>query len=177
MVKNPPANAGDPREAGSIPGWGRSSGGGHGNLLQCSCLENPMDRGVWVTKSRTQPKQLSMHAPPFHNLLTPTRTHTIFPKFSTENSTNLTALEVCFPVSTELPHLRPDGVGVKPCPKSQTCELNNCCCFKPMSFGVFRYAATGTELAAAELGRWVGRRYLSTVGIGMLLHFHGHSPP
>ena len=47
MVKNSPANAGDIREKGSIPGWGRSPGGGHGNPLQNSCLENPMDRGAW----------------------------------------------------------------------------------------------------------------------------------
>ena len=44
MVKNPPANVGD---AGSIPGPGRSPGGGNGNPLQHSCLENPMDRGAW----------------------------------------------------------------------------------------------------------------------------------
>ena len=47
VVKNPPANAGDKREAGSIPGLGRSPGGGHGNPLQYSCLENPIDRGAW----------------------------------------------------------------------------------------------------------------------------------
>ena len=41
------ANAGDIRDAGSIPGSGRSSGGGHGNPLQCSCLEDLMDRGAW----------------------------------------------------------------------------------------------------------------------------------
>ena len=40
------ANAGDIRDVGSIPGWGKSLGGGHGNLLQYSCLENPMDRGA-----------------------------------------------------------------------------------------------------------------------------------
>ena len=57
MVKNPPANAG---EAGWIPGSERSSGEGNGNLLQYSCLGNPMDAGAWwatvhgVTKSRTQ---------------------------------------------------------------------------------------------------------------------------
>ena len=45
MVKNLPANAGDVREPGSIPGSGRSPGGGHDNSLQYSCLENPMDRG------------------------------------------------------------------------------------------------------------------------------------
>ena len=46
-VKNLPANAGDEGEAGSIPGLGRSPGGGNGNPLQYSCLENPMDRGAW----------------------------------------------------------------------------------------------------------------------------------
>ena len=59
VVKNPPANAGDIRDTGSIPGSGRSPGGGHGNPLQYSCLENPMNRGAWwatvhrVTKSQT----------------------------------------------------------------------------------------------------------------------------
>ena len=54
MVKNPPANAGDAGDAGSIPGSGRN-----GNPLQYSCLENPIDRGAWQTtvhgvrKSRT----------------------------------------------------------------------------------------------------------------------------
>ena len=46
MVRNPPANAGDIRDAGLIPGLGRS-GGGCGNPLQYSCLENPMDREAW----------------------------------------------------------------------------------------------------------------------------------
>ena len=60
VVKNPPANAGDIRDSGSISGSGRSSGGGHGNPLQYSCLENHMDRGAWratvhgVTKSQTR---------------------------------------------------------------------------------------------------------------------------
>ena len=59
MVKNPPANIGDIRDMGLIPGLGRSPGGGHGNTLQCSCLENTMDRGAWratvygVAKSHT----------------------------------------------------------------------------------------------------------------------------
>ena len=44
VVKNLPANAGDVRDEGSIPGLGRSPGGGHGSPLQYSCLENPMDR-------------------------------------------------------------------------------------------------------------------------------------
>ena len=47
VVKNPPANAGDVRDTGLIPGSGRSPGGGHGNPLQYSCLENPMDRGAY----------------------------------------------------------------------------------------------------------------------------------
>ena len=57
VVKNLPANPGNVRDVGSIPGSGRSPGGGHGNPLQYSCLENPMDRGAWqstvhgVTKS------------------------------------------------------------------------------------------------------------------------------
>ena len=46
VVKNPPANAGDV-EVGSIPGLGRSPGEGHGNPLQYSFLENPVDRGAW----------------------------------------------------------------------------------------------------------------------------------
>ena len=60
VVKNLPANAGDLRAVGLIPGLGRFPGEGQGNPLQCSCLENPMDRGAWratvhmVTKSRTQ---------------------------------------------------------------------------------------------------------------------------
>ena len=47
MVKNPPAKAGDTGDTGSIPGSGRSPGGGNDNPLQFSCLENPMDRGAW----------------------------------------------------------------------------------------------------------------------------------
>ena len=50
MVKNLPANAGDTRDVGSIPGLGRSPGVGNGNTLQDSCLENPMDKGAkWAT--------------------------------------------------------------------------------------------------------------------------------
>ena len=48
-VKNPPVNARDIKDYGLIPGLGRSSGEGHGNPLQYSCLENPMGRGVWMT--------------------------------------------------------------------------------------------------------------------------------
>ena len=68
MVKNPPADAGDVRDVDSIPGSGRSPGGGHGNSFQYSCLENPMNRGAWwarvhkVTKSWTQLKWMNKHA-------------------------------------------------------------------------------------------------------------------
>ena len=64
VVKKLPANAGDLRDSGSIPGLGRLPGGGYGNPLQYSCLENLMDRGTWratvhrAAKSRTWLKQL-----------------------------------------------------------------------------------------------------------------------
>ena len=60
VLKNPPANAGDVRGAGSILGSGRAPGEGHGSPLQYSCLENPTDGGAWratvhrVAKSRTR---------------------------------------------------------------------------------------------------------------------------
>ena len=66
VVKNLPANAGDIRDAGLISGLGRSPGGGHGNPLQYSCLESPMDGEAWwatvhqFSKSSTWLKQLSM---------------------------------------------------------------------------------------------------------------------
>ena len=68
MGKESACNAGDAGDPGSIPGSGRSPGGGHGNPLQYSCLENPMDRKAWqatvhgVAKSWTQLNPLSMHA-------------------------------------------------------------------------------------------------------------------
>ena len=68
VPKNLPANAGDIRDAELIPGLGRSPGGGYGNPLQYSCLENPMDDRAWraivhrVAKSQIQLRQLSTHA-------------------------------------------------------------------------------------------------------------------
>ena len=56
MLKNPPASAEDTRDAGSIPGSGRSPGGGNGNPLQYSCRENSMDRGAWQATVRGVPK-------------------------------------------------------------------------------------------------------------------------
>ena len=67
VVKNLPTNAGGAREVGSLPGSGRSTGEGNGNLFQYSCLENPMDRGAWratvqgVTKSRTRLSTVHTH--------------------------------------------------------------------------------------------------------------------
>ena len=65
VVKNLLAHAGDIKDTGSIPGSGRSPGGVLGNPLQYSCLENPVNRGVWratvhrVAESQTQLKRLS----------------------------------------------------------------------------------------------------------------------
>ena len=65
VIKNPPANAGDAGATGSIPGWGRSPGGGHGNSLQHSCLEDSRDRGAWratihgVTQLKAEPNSPS----------------------------------------------------------------------------------------------------------------------
>ena len=79
MVKNLPANAGNIRDTGSIPGLGRSSGEGNGNPPQYSCLEDPVDRGAWwatvhrIAKSWTQLRQLSTHTP------IPTLTHAFIP--------------------------------------------------------------------------------------------------
>ena len=70
VVKNPPANVEDIKDMGSIIGSGRSPGGGNGNPLQYSFLENPMDRGAWqatvhgVTKSQTRLKLPSMPESP-----------------------------------------------------------------------------------------------------------------
>ena len=67
MVKNAPADAGDMRDMSSIPGLGRFPGGGNGNPLQYSCLENLTDRKAWratthgVAKSQTQLKRPSTH--------------------------------------------------------------------------------------------------------------------
>ena len=67
LVKNPHVNAGNIRDVGLIPGSGRSSGGGHGNPLHYSCLENPMHRGAWwatvhrIAKSQMQLKVFSTH--------------------------------------------------------------------------------------------------------------------
>ena len=58
MVKNQPANAGDRRDACSVPGLGRSPGGGNGNPLQYSCLENPMNRGAWQATVHGVAKEL-----------------------------------------------------------------------------------------------------------------------
>ena len=68
VVKKLPANAGERRDKGSVPELGKSPGGGHGSPLQCSYLENPMDRGAWwatvhgVAKSQTWLKQVSRHS-------------------------------------------------------------------------------------------------------------------
>ena len=69
LVKNPPANVGNPGDAGSIPGWGRSPGVGNGNPLQYSCLENPTEKpegaggySPWACKELDTTEQLSTHS-------------------------------------------------------------------------------------------------------------------
>ena len=59
VVKNPPANAGDARDVGSIPGSGRSPAVGNGNPLWCSCLENSTDRGAWYATVHGATKSLT----------------------------------------------------------------------------------------------------------------------
>ena len=71
MVKNPPANA---RDLASIPGLGRSPGEGHGDPLQYSSLENPMDRGAWWAIVRGFAKRVR------HNLVTKQQERTLKPK-------------------------------------------------------------------------------------------------
>ena len=74
VVRNPAVNVGDIRDSGSIPGSGRSPGGGHGNPLQCSCLENPMDRQAWqATVHRVAKSQIQLSDKHTH---THTHTHT-----------------------------------------------------------------------------------------------------
>ena len=75
VAKDLSVNAGNVRDLGSIPGLGKSPGGGHGYPLQYSCLENPRDRGAcWATvhravKGQTQVKQLSRHTTTFTTLI------------------------------------------------------------------------------------------------------------
>ena len=76
MLKNPPVNAEDVRDAGSTSESGRSPGEGHGKLLWCSCLESPTDRGAWlatirrVAKSQTLLKQPTTHSTALTDLTT-----------------------------------------------------------------------------------------------------------
>ena len=85
MVKSLLANAGDVRDVGSIPGSGRSPGGGHGNPLRYSCLGNPMDRGAWwatvygVTKDTTEHLRTHTNIPWKHQVLYPKNLILILP--------------------------------------------------------------------------------------------------
>ena len=69
VVKNPPTNAGNIRDKGSVPGLGKSSGGGHGNPLQYSCLENRMDRGAWLATVHGVSKSWMQLSTPACNLI------------------------------------------------------------------------------------------------------------
>ena len=61
VIKDLPANAEDVRGVGSIPGMGRSPGGGHGNPVQYSCQEKPMNRGAWQAEQSTGSQRVSHH--------------------------------------------------------------------------------------------------------------------
>ena len=80
MIKNPPANAGDTRDAGLIPGLGSAPGVGNGNSLQYSDLENFMDRGAWqASESQTRLRDEActrMHTYTHIHIHTHTHTHT-----------------------------------------------------------------------------------------------------
>ena len=83
VIKNPPAKAGDTRDAGSIPGMGRSAGVGNGNLLQYSCLENSNGQrsqagySPWDCKELDTTEQLSVHVCACARACIHTHTHTI----------------------------------------------------------------------------------------------------
>ena len=83
VVKKPPANAGDTRDASSIPGSGRSPGGGHGNPLQYSCLENPMDSGAWRAAvpmvAELQTTEVTQHAKGVHQSVCRSTCKVLFP--------------------------------------------------------------------------------------------------
>ena len=70
MAKNPPANAGEIRDTGLIPGLGRSSGVGNSKSLQYSCLENPMDRGAWWAAVHRVTKESGMTEATYHARIT-----------------------------------------------------------------------------------------------------------
>ena len=78
VVKNPPAKAGD---MGSIPGWGRSPGGGNDNLLQYSWLGNPMDRGVWWATAHGVAKNLTWLSEHTPDLSSPAPSRHLFSPF------------------------------------------------------------------------------------------------
>ena len=90
LVKNQPANAEDMRDKDSIPGLGRSPGGGQGNPLQYSCLKNPIDRGAWqatvcsVTKSWTRLSRYAYIEISNKNLLYSTGNYTQYSVISSE---------------------------------------------------------------------------------------------
>ena len=98
VVNNPPDNAGDVRAAGLIPGLGRSPGGRHGNPLQYSCLENPMDRGAgWATvyrvaKSRDR-TEVTLHSPCLQTVVIKSPDSFRWPPPSTSASLRFLAVE------------------------------------------------------------------------------------
>ena len=105
VVKNPPADTGDVVDINSIPGSGRFPGGENGNPLQYSCLENPMDTGVWQTMAHTVTKsqtQLIVHA---YKIRINTIDEILFSKFPLIHDTyHYRVLKVIIP--TKLPNYK-----------------------------------------------------------------------
>ena len=87
LVRNPPASARDRRDSGVMPGSGRSPGGGNGNSLQYSCLENPMDREAW---------QATVHGVAKSQSRLNTHTHTNLIRVSTELGRQMSNTSACF---------------------------------------------------------------------------------
>ena len=142
--KNLPANAGDLREAGLISGLGRSTGGGHGNPLQYSCLENPMDRGawhamvLWVAQSWTQLKQLCMTAPIYLSMR-----HIFSVQFSCSIVSNISWPQG--PQHTSLPCPSPTpGICSNSCPLSWWCHPTVSSSFVPFSSCLQSFLASGS---------------------------------
>ena len=96
VVKNQPANTEDIRDTGSIPGSGRPPGGGHGNPLQYSCLENPMDRGAWPATSTGSHRVR-------HNWNDLARMHALWGRHHRKNIlSSLSDLYFCFSTRTQI---------------------------------------------------------------------------
>ena len=116
-VKNPPANARDIRDVGSVPGVGRSSGERNGNPLQCSCLENPMDRRAWWARVHGVAKESDR----IENQVTERH---LAPPHRRERSPGASPGGAVHLLRTGSPSTHPHGPLSWPCTRAQRTELN-----------------------------------------------------